>query len=83
MKNAGYTIKKKEIYNHTDNFGVALGWNGKQAVTWEFTVSGNNEYSFFWGHYFSDYHKACKDYHERLSNLYSFMISEDEYNEGK
>ena len=48
MKNAGYTIMKKEIYNHTEKFGVALGWNGKQAVTWEFNLSDEGDYSFFW-----------------------------------
>ena len=81
MKNAGYTIKKKEIYNHTEMFGVALGWNGKQAVTWEFNISDEGEYSFFWGHYFTDFHRAMKDYHDRLSSLYDFMISEDKTND--
>ncbi|MBQ9914052.1 MAG: hypothetical protein IJO73_07475 [Clostridia bacterium] len=82
MKNAGYTILQKEIYNFTDNFGVALGHNGKMFVTWEFTREGKN-YSFYWGHYFADHHKAFKDYHDRLSQNYDQFIEEEIHNEIK
>lgn len=78
MKNAGYTIHKKELYNHTKKFGIAVGTNGRDFVTWEFSIQENGTYDFFWGHYFNTYHKAMKDYHNRLSEYYSLTIEGEE-----
>lgn len=72
MKNAGYTITKMEYYN--GNFAIAFGEKstGKQFVTWEYNKQNN---SFFWGHYFTDYIHALKDYHNRLYENYNSEIT--------
>lgn len=75
MKNEGYTILQKEIYCFKHGYGVALGHNGRTFVTWEFKKT-NEYFSFFWGHYFDNHHKAFKDYHDRLSKNYEQFIEE-------
>lgn len=78
MKNEGYAIHKKELYDHKRKFGIAVATNGRDFVTWEFSIKEDGTFSFFWGHYFSTYHKAMKDYHDRLSEYYSFAIEREE-----
>jgi hypothetical protein len=77
MKNAGYTIIQSEIYDVVNMYGVALGFNGTSYVTWEFTVT-EKEYSFYWGHYFSDPFAVSLDYHERLIKKYREVIERRE-----
>ena len=74
MKNANYTIQKKEIFSHSEKLGIALGWNGKQAVTWEFKIDNLGEYDFYWGHYHTNYYSAIYDYHIRLAEAYKHHI---------
>jgi hypothetical protein len=64
-------------------YGVALGYNGAEFVTWEYKVTienEKNEYSFFWGHYFNDPFLASRDYHLRLFTRYTELYEEKKYN---
>lgn len=78
MNNAGYNILNSEIYQqyvspdkeHIQLYGVCIGHNGRDYVTWEFVVNEKGEYSYFWGHYISDKAAAFADYHRRLINKY-------------
>ena len=78
MKNEGYAIHKKELYNHSKKFGIAVATNGRNFVTWEYSILENGTYNFFWGHYFTTYHKAMKDYHKRLAEYYELRIEAEE-----
>lgn len=70
-KNAGYTIRKYEMYQKRKNGEnyIVLAENEKTGMwcTWECT-NGN---SFFWGHYFDSKTEAHKDYYTRLANYYN------------
>lgn len=35
----------------------------------DLSETGNGSYDWAWGHYFSDFDEALKDYRERLSDL--------------
>ena len=74
MKNAGYTILKKEIFSQSEQIGIALGWNGKMGVTWEYQKNKNDEYSFYWGHYHTTYHSTVYEYHLRLAEAYRYRF---------
>ena len=70
-KNAGYTIRKFEMYREQENGEnfVVLAENEKTGMwcTWECT----NGESFYWGHYFDSKEKAFQDYYERLAEKYN------------
>lgn len=78
MKNAGYTIIKREVYDIKNRCGVALAFNGVMYVTWEFildetydttdTMYDESKTNYFWGHYISDRLIAQADFHKRLYN---------------
>ncbi len=74
--NAGYHILKEEIYDVAEGIhGIALGYRATphtEYVTWGFTQT-EKDISYYWGHYFNDWAKAYKDYHERLASEYARM----------
>ena len=74
LVNAGYQILMMEFYEETKTNAYAFGYSPekKEWVTWGVTKYGGN-YSFFWGHYFTDPNRALKDYHERLAKEYGRM----------
>lgn len=75
MKNAGFEIASMEYAPYGEGVeGVALGVKegsfGLEYVTWQFARHPSEDYSFFWGHYFTDERAARIDYHKRAIRLY-------------
>lgn len=71
MENQGYTIIKIEKYNN--NFAICLGKNEAGCfVTWD--CRPDTDY-YFWGHYFTDYNEAMRDYHTRLAHYYDEKLN--------
>lgn len=67
--NEGYKIIQKTIFDN--NSGIALGCspNAPQTyVTWQFNISDNGLYDYYWGHYFSTYDAADNDYMKRVKD---------------
>lgn len=79
MMNAGYTITKREEFDHEGLLGIAYGEKeskfsptGKEYVTWMYRHD-EGETDYFFGHYFDNEVNALKDYHERLLAEYNRM----------
>lgn len=77
--NAGFKIEREEIFEvgKSGAYGIALGhretrYADDEWVTWAFTDTLEDT-SYYWGHYFSDWASAYKDYHERLAREYERM----------
>lgn len=69
--NEGYTILKAERYSKDYEIVIAVN-KVMTYVTWE--CKGQTDY--FWGHYFTDYATALRDYHTRLAKQYDLQIKE-------
>lgn len=71
MYNAGFRIIALERTHKGNGYteGIALGEKdgafGLEYVTWGYTER-DDEYDFYWGHYFTDEETAYEDYHERV-----------------
>ena len=89
MKNEGYTIIKRELYDVINRYGVALALNGISYVTWEFkldesydttdTMYDESKTSYFWGHYTNDPIKAEIDFHQRMCTRLIELWEEQKY----
>ena len=84
MKIAGYEIVRKEAYKPSETYdrGILMGIHPSKNcparyATWEYTLShanesmsGEEELSAYWGHYFDSEVEAYKDYYTRLAKAY-------------
>ena len=72
FKNNSMRLTVVHFYG-TDKRNLALLVRKNDACPYitvrDLSETGNGSYDWAWGHYFSDFDKALKDYRERLSDL--------------